>query len=88
MIIEGDLKKKMSQHVAESVKSNSEDENVFKSICGGNSWKKIAQNNTFKSNPVDIHITGSFRNKKSGKSYWVIVYGDSGKAYVLLSGNI
>ncbi len=34
-ITEGDLKKKMSQHVAETVKSNSEDENVFKSMCGG-----------------------------------------------------
>ncbi len=53
----------MSQHVVETVKSNSEEENVFKSICGGNLRRKIAENNTFKSNSVDIHITGPFRNK-------------------------
>jgi hypothetical protein len=41
-ITEGDLKKKMSQHVVETVKSNSEDENVSKSICGGDLRKKTA----------------------------------------------
>ncbi len=30
---------------------------------------------------VDVHITGPFH--KSGKSHWVVVYGDSRKAYVL-----
>jgi hypothetical protein len=82
-ITEENLKKKMSQHVVEPVKSNSEDENVFKSIFGGNLRKKIAENNTFKSHLVDIHITGPFHNKKTGKSHWAIVYGDSGKTYVL-----
>ncbi len=82
-ITERDLKKKMSQHVVETAKSTSEDENVFKSICGGDLRKKIAEYNTFKSSLVDIHITGPFRNKKNGKSHWVIVYGDSGKTYVL-----
>jgi hypothetical protein len=60
VITEGDLKKKMSQHVVETVKSNSEDEYAFKSICGGNLRKKIAENNTFKANLVYIHITGPF----------------------------
>jgi hypothetical protein len=78
-ITEADLKKKMSQHVVETVKSNFEDGNVFKSICGGDLRDKIAENNTFKSNLVDIHITGPFRNKKTGRSHWVVVYGDSGK---------
>jgi hypothetical protein len=66
-ISEGDLKKKISQNVAETFKSNSEDENIFKSICGGVLKKKISQNvlKTFKSNLVDVHITGSFRNNKS-----------------------
>ncbi len=82
-ITEGDFKKKMSQHVVETVKSYSEDENVFKSICGGNMRKKTAENNTFKSNLVDINITGPFHNKKTGKSHWVVVYDDSGKTYVL-----
>jgi hypothetical protein len=45
--------------------------------------KKLAENNTFKSNSIYIHITGPFCNKKTGKSHWVVVYGDSGKAYVL-----
>ncbi len=69
--------------MVETVKSNSEDENVFKFICSGNLRKKIAENKTFQSNSVDIHITGPFHYKKTGKSHWVIVYSDSGKPYVL-----
>jgi hypothetical protein len=45
--------------------------------------KKLAESNTFKSNSIDTHITGPFSNKKTGKSHWVVVYGDSGKSYVL-----
>jgi hypothetical protein len=66
VITEGDMKKKISQHLVETVKSNSEDENVFKFICGGDLRKKIVENNTFKSNLVDIIITGPFCNKKTG----------------------
>jgi hypothetical protein len=80
---EGDLKNKMSKHVVDTVKSNSEDENVLKSIFGGDLRKKLAESNTFKSNSFDIHITGPFCNKKTGKSHWVVVYGDSGKSCVL-----
>jgi hypothetical protein len=69
--------------VVETVKSNSEDESVFKSICGDDMRKKLTKNNTFKLNLVDRHITGPFHNKKTGKSHWVVVYGDSGKTYVL-----
>ncbi len=69
--------------MVETIKCNSEDENVFKSTCGSNLRKKIAESNTFKSNLVEIHFTGQFCNKKTGKSHWVIVYGDSGKTYVL-----
>jgi hypothetical protein len=83
VITEGDLKNKKSQHVAKTVKSNSEDENEFKSICCGNLRKKIAENYTIKSNLVNIHITGPFFNKKSGQSHWVVEYGDSGKSYAL-----
>jgi hypothetical protein len=46
-ITDGGLKKKMSQHMVETVKSKSEDDDIFKSICGGNLRKKIAENNTF-----------------------------------------
>jgi hypothetical protein len=71
---EKDLKNKMSKHVVDTVKSNSEDENVFKSICGGVLRKKLAESNTFKSNSIDIHITGPFHNKKTSKSHWVVVF--------------
>jgi hypothetical protein len=80
---EGDLKNKMPKYAVEFVKSSIEDENVVKSICGGDLRKKLAERNTIKSNLIDIHITGPFCNKKTGKSHWVVVYGDSGKSYVL-----
>jgi hypothetical protein len=72
-----------NEDVAKTLKLNSEDEDIFKSICGGDLKKKFSQiaTNTFKSKSVDVHITGPFH--KSGKSHWVIVYGDCGKAYVL-----
>ncbi len=56
---------------------------IFKSICGGDSKKKISKNaaKTFKSNSVDVHINGPFCNNNSGKSHWAIVYGESGNAY-------
>jgi hypothetical protein len=38
---------------------------------------------TLKSNSVHVHITGPFRNMKAGKSHWVIVYGNSGKTYMI-----
>jgi hypothetical protein len=58
---------------------------IFKTICCGDLKKKISDNvaNTFKSNSVHVHITGPFCNKISGKSCWVVVYSDSGKAYML-----
>jgi hypothetical protein len=109
----GDLKKKMSQNVAKPLKCNlenedvakplksnsedeededvvkplkskSEDEDIFKSICGGDFKEKKKSQfvaNSFKSKSVDVHITGPFH--KTGKSCWVVVCGDSGKAYVL-----
>ncbi len=80
---DGELNNKMSKHAVDIVKSSIEDEDVFKSICGGNLRRKLAESNTFKSNLIDIHITGPFSNKKTGKSHWVVVYGDSVKSYVL-----
>ncbi len=56
---------------------------MYSSPCAVAIEKEIAENNTFKSNLVDIHITGPFHNKKTGKSHWFVVYGDSGKTYVL-----
>ncbi len=64
-----ELNNKISKHAMHTVKSSIEDEDVFKSICGGNLRKKLAESNTFKSNLIDINITEPFSNKKTGKSH-------------------
>jgi hypothetical protein len=40
-------------------------------------------NRIVKSNYVDFYITGPFHNKKTGRSIWSIVLGDSGKSWAL-----
>jgi hypothetical protein len=83
-LTDGKLNKKMSYHELDNTSEfNIQDEDVFKSICSGNLRKKLAESNTFKSNSIDVHITGPFFNKRTGKKHWVIVYGDSGKSYLL-----
>ncbi len=87
----GELNNNMSKHAVDTVKSSIEDEDVFKSICGGNLRKKLSKSNTFKSHSIDIHITGPFSNNTTGKSHWVVVYGDMGSHMCLnhiLLGNI
>ncbi len=61
----------------------SDEENIFKSICVGDLKKKLADTavNHFKPNTVDVHITGPFHH--SGKSHWVVVYGENKQAYML-----
>jgi hypothetical protein len=63
--------------------SKSEDDNIFKSICGGDLKKKLAATAVihFKPNSVDVHITGPFHH--SGKSHWVVVYGENKEAFML-----
>ncbi len=69
---DGELNNKKSKHAVDTVKCSIEDEDIFKSICGGNLRKKLAESNKFKSNLIDIHITGPFSNKKTGKSHSVM----------------
>jgi hypothetical protein len=59
------------------------DDQIFKSICGGNLKKKLADTavNHFKQNSVEVHITGPFHH--SGKSHWVVVYGENKEAFML-----
>jgi hypothetical protein len=38
-----------------------------------------------KTDTVDIFITGLFCNAKTGKSYWIIVCGDYGSEWALMS---
>ena len=69
-----DLRKKMSYE---------EDETLFNSICDGDMKKKISDIEAFvpKMNSIEIHITGPFQN--DGKIHWVIIFGESGKTYLL-----
>jgi hypothetical protein len=59
--------------------------NLLNTIFAGNLNKAISENvaKAVKSNSMDIHITGPFLNKKTGKSHWVMVYGDFRQAYML-----
>ncbi len=54
-------------------------------IFAGNLKKTISENvaKAVTFNSMDVHITGPFSNKKTGKSHWVVVYGDFGQAYML-----
>jgi hypothetical protein len=54
-------------------------------IFAGNLKKTISENvaKAVQSNSMDVHIIGPFSNKKTGKSHWVMVYGDFGQAYML-----
>jgi hypothetical protein len=67
-------------------KSNIEDE-IFKKLFGGDLKLKVAKNiyKSSKSNPVEVYVIGHFHNCKSGKSHWVVVYGDSGDAWMVKS---
>ncbi len=66
-----------------SESSMSGDGQIFKSICGGNLKEKLADTavNHFKQNSVDVHITGPFHH--SGKSHWVVVYGENKESFML-----
>ena len=69
-----DLREKMSYD---------EDETLFNSICDGDMKKKLCDIEALvpKTNPIDMHITGPFEN--DGKFHWVIIFGESGKTYLL-----
>jgi hypothetical protein len=69
-----DLRKRMSCE---------NDETLFNSICDGDMKKKLSDIEAFvpKTKPIDMHITGPFQN--AGKIHWVIVFGESGKTYLL-----
>ena len=73
-IYENDLRKRMSCE---------EDENLFNSICDGDMKKKLSDIEAFvpKTKPIDMHITGPFQS--AGKIHWVIIFGESGKTYLL-----
>ncbi len=67
--------------------NNNEDASIFDSIFGNDLKKEVAKNikSSMKTDTVDIFITGLFGNAKTGKSYWIVVYGDYGSAWTLKS---
>jgi hypothetical protein len=67
--------------------NSDEDASIFNTICGNDLKKVVAKNVklSMKTDTVDIFITGSFCNAKTGKSYWIIVCGDYGSAWTLKS---
>ncbi len=67
--------------------NNYEDASIFDSICGNDFKKDVAKNvkSSMKSDSIDIFITGPFCNEKTCRSYWIVVYGDYGSAWMLKS---
>ena len=51
----------------------------------GDIMHKVAQNmkNATKVETLQVYVTGPIRNNQTGKTHWVVVFGDSGLAWVL-----
>ena len=78
-----DFQKEETMKLAKTSMSN--EENLFNSICVGNLKEQIDQTkvNFFQKDTVDVYITGPFH--KTGKSHWVVVYGENKDAFMLKS---
>jgi hypothetical protein len=62
-------------------------DNMFEKLLGGDFISKFDKNikKASSSKKMEIFITGPFRNSENNKSYWVVVYGNFNKAFVLKS---
>ena len=81
-------KKKENETLSYDIFDNDhEDASIFASINGDDFKKEVAKNVklSMKTNTVDIFITRTFCNTKTGKSIWIAVFGDYGLAWTLLS---
>ncbi len=58
---------------------------MFNNLFNGDLKQEVAENvkKMTNSNSVPIYITGPFCNGKTCKSYWVVVYGDCGTAWMV-----
>ena len=76
-----------SKNITVKSKNSDNDEFIFASISGSDLKKEVARNvlTSMKTDTVDIFISGPFRNVKSGKSSWIVVFGDYGSAWTLKS---
>lgn len=54
-------------------------------ICGGNFKEELSSNisKSVKTDMMDVYVTGPFSNEKTGKSYYVVVFGAFLKAWAL-----
>ncbi len=34
-------------------------------------------------NQLEVHVSGPFQNSKSGKSHWIVVFGDNGQTWLI-----
>ena len=75
------------KHASLKFKNSVEDVSFFKTICGNELKMKVAKSVwlSMKTDTVDISITGPFRNSKTAKSSWSVVFGDYGLAWRLKS---
>jgi hypothetical protein len=60
---------------------------TFNDLFSGDLKQEVAENvkKMTNLNKVPIYITGPFRNDKTCKSYWVVIYGDCGTAWMVKS---
>ncbi len=60
---------------------------MFKILFSGDLKLKVAENvnKSSKINSIGVYITGPFRNSKTCKSHWVVVYGDNVNVWMLKS---
>ena len=74
--------KKSSQHNKINVCDD-----MFNNLFSGDLKQEVAENvkKMTNLNSVPIYIMGPFRNGKTCKSYWVVVYGDCGTAWMVKS---
>ena len=82
MKLEAKHKTKSNQHN----KSNAPDI-TLNDLFSGDLKQEVAENvkKMTNLNEVPIYITGPFRNDKTRKSYWVVIYGDCGTAWMVTS---
>jgi hypothetical protein len=75
------------KYITFKFENNDKDASIFNTICGNDHKKELAKNLklSMKTDTVDIFITGSFCNAKTGKRYWIRVCGDYGSAWTLKS---
>ncbi len=70
----------------DSIESDPEESVLMENINAANHKQKHAQNInlSMKNNAkhLEVHVSGPFQNKKNGKSYWIVMFGDNGQMWL------